>query len=156
MASLWSAPILFVVENNRWAQSTPVQRQFAGDMIRRGEAFGMDAGQIESTDAEVLYNHFAQIIQKVRTTSRPHFEVIHTYRLCHHSKSDDMRPEEEIARFRADEPLPKLRKLLSEDTAADVEAHVWARVEQAFARAAVAPLPDPALLNGGRVSGGKR
>jgi acetoin:2,6-dichlorophenolindophenol oxidoreductase subunit alpha len=155
MASLWSAPILFVVENNRWAQSTPVERELAGDMVRRGEAFGIDAGQIDSTDAEALYEHFAHIIDKVRTTSRPHFEVIHTYRLCHHSKSDDMRPEDEIARFRGDEPLPKLRARLDEETAKAIEARVQIRVEQAFANAAAAPLPDPAHLVK-NASGGRR
>ena len=96
LASLWGAPILFVIENNRWSQSTPIEKQMAGSMVARGQAFGIESGEIESTDAEELYEHFGPIVTKVRQKQRPHLEVIQTYRLCHHSKSDDMRPEEEI------------------------------------------------------------
>src|SRR6266567_1044375 len=46
LASLWSAPILFVIENNRWSQSTPVEKQLAGSMLARGRAFGIDSGEI--------------------------------------------------------------------------------------------------------------
>lgn len=146
MASLWGAPILFVVENNRWAQSTPVERELAGDMVSRGHAFGIDAGEIDSTDAEELFEHFRPIIEKVRATSRPHFEVIHTYRLCHHSKSDDSRPVDEVARFQANEPLPKMRARLSESVASDIEAAALKRVHAAFENAAQAPFPDPAQV----------
>jgi acetoin:2,6-dichlorophenolindophenol oxidoreductase subunit alpha len=142
MASLWGAPVLFVVENNRWAQSTPVELELAGDMVARGAAFGIDAGQIDSTDAEQLYAHFEGLVEKVRREKRPHFEVVHTYRLCHHSKSDDMRPADEIERFRANEPLPKLRARLDAGLADAIEAAVAARVEQAIEWARAQPFPS--------------
>ncbi|CAG0989493.1 partial 2-oxoisovalerate dehydrogenase E1 component, partial [Anaerolineae bacterium] len=126
MASLWSAPILFVVEDNRWAQSTPVERELAGDMVARARAFGIEAGEIATTDAELLHAHFAPIVAKVRETQRPHFEVIHTYRLCHHSKSDDMRPEDEVARRRLDDPLPLLQSRLLPEVAERLEAEAAA------------------------------
>ncbi|MBA2662004.1 MAG: thiamine pyrophosphate-dependent dehydrogenase E1 component subunit alpha [Bradymonadaceae bacterium] len=146
MASLWGAPVVFVVENNRWAQSTPVERELAGDMVARGAAFGIDAGQIDSTDAEELYAHFQVIFEKVRATNRPHFEVIHTYRLCHHSKSDDMRPEDEIARFRANEPLPKLRARLAPAIAQRIDEAVAKRVDDAIVWARAQPFPEPGGL----------
>jgi TPP-dependent pyruvate/acetoin dehydrogenase alpha subunit len=143
MASLWSAPILFVVEDNRWAQSTPVERELAGDMVARGRAFGIEAGEVTSTDAEELYAHFAPIVEEVRATQRPRFEVIHTYRLCHHSKSDDMRPEEEIERHRADDPLPKLRARLRPEVAQAAELEAAERVAAAERWARALPFPDP-------------
>lgn len=151
MASLWSAPILFVVEDNRWAQSTPVEKELAGDMVARGRAFGIDAGEITSTDAEELYAHFEPIVDKVRREQRPHFEVIHTYRLCHHSKSDDKRPEEEIERHRAEEPLPKLRARLTNAVAEAIEAEAQERIAVAERWARALPFPDPRSLEEARV-----
>jgi len=149
LASLWSAPILFVLENNRWSQSTPVEKQLAGSMLARGQAFGIDSGEIESTDAEELYHHFGPIVSKIRQSQRPHLEVIHTYRLCHHSKSDDMRPEEEIERHRQNEPLPKLRARLDHQVVERVELEAAAKVQQAVVWARQQPFPKASTLGVG-------
>jgi len=153
MASLWSAPILFVIENNRWSQSTPVEKQLAGSMLARGQAFGIESGEIESTDAEELYNHFEPILKKVRQEQRPHLEVIHTYRLCHHSKSDDMRPAEEIEHYRQNEPLPKLRSRLKLDVAERSDEEARTKVEQAVAWARQQPFPSASTLGVGAATG---
>ena len=146
LASLWSAPILFVIENNRWSQSTPVEKQVAGSMLARGQAFGIDSGEIESTDAEELYKHFGPIVNKVRQEQRPHLEVVHTYRLCHHSKSDDMRPAEEIERHRQNEPLPKLRSRLNQEVAKRLDDEARTQVEQAVTWARQQPFPSASTL----------
>lgn len=152
MASLWSAPILFVIENNRWSQSTPVEKELAGNILARGQAFHIEAGEIESTDAEELYHYFAPIVNKVRHQQRPHVEVIHTYRLCHHSKSDDMRPAEEIERYRKNEPLPKLRSRLKREVADRLDEQACAKVEQAVCWARQQPFPATSSLNVGASS----
>ena len=146
MASLWSAPVLFVVEDNRWAQSTPVEKEMAGDMVARARAFGIDAGEITSTDAVALYEHFEPLVAQVRESGRPRFEVIHTYRLCHHSKSDDQRPTEEVERYRAGDPIPLLRGMLDEETAARLEAEADSRVRGAERFARERPYPPPEHL----------
>ncbi|RDV36840.1 thiamine pyrophosphate-dependent dehydrogenase E1 component subunit alpha [Bradymonadaceae bacterium TMQ3] len=151
MASLWGAPLLVVLEDNGWAQSTPSHREVAGSMLERARAFGMEAGAIESTDAEAIYTHFEGIIEEVRQSVRPRLEVIHTYRLCHHSRSDDHRPAEEIEARRADDPLPKQRQRVSEERARAIEEAVEARLFEAFeaaeaqAQPAVEQLDDPLL-----------
>lgn len=142
MASLWSAPVLFVIENNRWSQSTPIEKELAGSITGRAAAFGIETGEIESTDAEELYAHFAPIVSGVREHRRPRVEVVHTYRLCHHSKSDDMRPDEEIARYREREPLPILRGRLAPEVAERIEADAARRVEQAVEWARSQPFPN--------------
>ncbi len=146
MASLWSAPILFVVEDNRWAQSTPVEKELSGSMVARGEAFGGASSEITSTDAEEIYGHFEGIVAAVRKTGRPHLGVIHTYRLCHHSKSDDMRPEEEVEARRALDPVPLLRSRLDEERASAIEAAVQKRLEEAFSWALDQPHPAAETL----------
>ena len=154
LASLWSAPVLFVIENNRWSQSTPVEKQLAGSMLDRGPAFGIESGEIESTDAEELYNHFGPIVMKVREEQRPHLEVIHTYRLCHHSKSDDMRPEEEVERHRQNEPLHKVRARLGPEVAERIDQEAASRVQQAVAWARQQPFPEVSTLDMGAVGEG--
>jgi acetoin:2,6-dichlorophenolindophenol oxidoreductase subunit alpha len=155
MASLWGAPILYVLENNRWAQSTPVEKQLAGSMLERGRAFGIDSGEIDSTDAEKLFAHFLPIVEKVRREQRPHFEIVHTYRLCHHSKSDDMRPPDEIERYRRDEPLPKLRKHLTENAASKIESAVGQRIDSALDWARQQPFPKFEAAFGKTAGAGK-
>jgi TPP-dependent pyruvate/acetoin dehydrogenase alpha subunit len=148
MASLWGAPMLFVLENNGWSQSTPVHLQLAGDMVARPRAFGIEAGEIDSTDAEELYAHFGRILDRVRAEQRPHFEVVHTYRLCHHSKSDDARPAEEIERHRLDEPLPKMRARLAPDVVARIDREIETRIDDAVRWASAQPFPAATELDG--------
>ena len=147
MASLWDAPILFVVENNRWAQSSRVSDELAGDMVARGQSFGIDAGEIESYNAAELYEHFEPIIEKVRETQRPHFEVLHTYRLCHHSKSDDQRPKDEVEAHRKNDPLPILERHLEQDVIEEIQQAQLKRVTDAFEWAQAQDPPHPSELD---------
>ena len=50
MASLWRLPVLFVVENNDYAQSTPVELELAGSIPARGAAFGIEVAELDTTD----------------------------------------------------------------------------------------------------------
>jgi TPP-dependent pyruvate/acetoin dehydrogenase alpha subunit len=105
IASLWGIPLLVVVENNGYSQSTPIAANFAGDMRTRFAAFGIPAAVIETTDVLEIDEAAAREIAAVRQTRSPRALIIDTYRLCHHSKSDDNRPEEEIALRWEAEPL---------------------------------------------------
>jgi acetoin:2,6-dichlorophenolindophenol oxidoreductase subunit alpha len=105
IASLWEIPLLVVVENNGYSQSTPIAANFAGDLRARFGAFGIPASVIETTDVLEIDEAAAREIAAVRQTRSPRALIIDTYRLCHHSKSDDNRPEEEIALRWESEPL---------------------------------------------------
>jgi TPP-dependent pyruvate/acetoin dehydrogenase alpha subunit len=105
MASLWKLPLLVVVENNAWSQSTPLAKNFAGDMAARFEAFGIPTTRLESTDVLEIDAEGRRQVGLVRETRSPHAFIIDTYRLCHHSKSDDNRPADEIEARWPYEPL---------------------------------------------------
>ncbi|MBO6937181.1 MAG: thiamine pyrophosphate-dependent dehydrogenase E1 component subunit alpha [Deltaproteobacteria bacterium] len=152
LASLWSAPVLFVIEDNQWAQSTPVEKELAGDMVARGRAFGIRSGEITSTDASEIYAHFADIVASVRETGRPRFEVVHTYRLCHHSKSDDKRPREQVEARRVGDPVPLLARRLDPSVVARLDAEAGRRVTEAEEHARSLPFPDPSTLEDSLVS----
>lgn len=131
MLSLWKVPLLVVVENNRYAQTTPLSLNFAGSFLDRAKAFDISAGDFESNDAEELYQHFGPLVRMVREKTCPHVEIIHTYRLCGHSKGDDYRPKDEVEFWRSKDPLTIMGKRLSQERRKDLERSVDDRISQA-------------------------
>ncbi len=142
MISLWQLPILIVVENNRYAQTTPITMNFAGTFSGRAEAFGLASGEIEADDVIRLKNRFADIIKTVRKQNCPHIEVIHTYRFCSHSKGDDYRPREEIKFWREKDPLKKLEKQMPVELQLKLREQAKVKIEQAVTKAENMPFAN--------------
>ena len=99
IASKWSIPLLIVCENNFYAQSTPQHVNLAGDIRARAEAFGIATGYGNTWDPETLLQQAREAIDYVRTASKPMFFLVDTYRLNAHSKGDDDRDPEDVARY---------------------------------------------------------
>ncbi len=117
LASLLSLPILFVIENNGYAYSTPVQEQFAGgtELWRRAAGYGMEGFALDATDVDASTRLLAAAIAKVRATSRPILIEAHTLRLRGHAAYDtcDYLRAGESDEFFARDPLPKFRAKLA-------------------------------------------
>lgn len=143
MASLWGAPVLFVVEDNRWSQSTAQRFNLAGDIQARAAAFGIETSLLDTTDVEEVYAHCEGLVQSVRQQQRPQLAVLRTYRLCHHSKSDDARPKDEVEARRAFDPIPLQRARITEEAAQQIELQVERRLEESLAWARAQPFPQP-------------
>lgn len=141
LISLWQVPLLVVVENNRYAQTTPLALNFAGSFLGRAKAFGLSAGEVESNDVEELYHRFGRIIHMVRGQSWPHVEIIHTYRLCGHSKGDDHRSPAEIETWRAKDSLKILGQRIIPDRRLELEDQASDRIEKAEAGSRGMPFP---------------
>jgi 2-oxoisovalerate dehydrogenase E1 component len=146
MASLWSAPILFLLEDNGYAQSTPRDLAVAGSMSARPEAFGIETSAIETNDVELLFPLMRSRVRSVRHEGRPLFQIVHTYRLAPHSKGDDHRDESEIAAWRERDPLRILGARLAEADRTALETEVREETERAVAKAMAAPWPDAHAL----------
>ena len=97
LASLWNLPLLVVVEDNAWSQSTPTAANLAGGIAERFSAFDLPVEEIDSTDVLALDAAAGRVVASCRERRGPGVLVIHTYRLCHHSKNDDNRPAAEVA-----------------------------------------------------------
>jgi TPP-dependent pyruvate/acetoin dehydrogenase alpha subunit len=97
IASKWNLPLLFVVENNAYAQTTPTELQHAGEITRRAEPFGINTTVLDVKDVREVRSIATTVIEKVRAESRPELLHLHTYRLGPHSKGDDFRDPAEIA-----------------------------------------------------------
>ena len=105
IASRWGLPLLVVVENNFYAQSTPSHLTLAGRDPDRGAAFGIETAELDTTDVAEVWDAAAEIVPKVRTSGRPFFLVLNTYRYSPHSKGDDNRDPAEIEAARQRDPL---------------------------------------------------
>ena len=139
IAALWRLPLWVVVEDNAWAQSTPLFASFAGSMSARFEAFGLPVRELDTTDVEVIAGAAQEELQILRHTGAPRVLIVHTYRLCHHSKSDDQRPEAEVAaRWRLD-PLLVHADRVDEATRGRIHAEVEAALGEVVAEVRAAP-----------------
>jgi TPP-dependent pyruvate/acetoin dehydrogenase alpha subunit len=138
LASLWQLPLLIVLENNEWAQSTPIRANTAGSLRTRFEAFGIPVHELDTTDVRAIDLAAAQEVAEVRAGC-PRVLLINTYRLCHHSKSDDNRPDEEVAQHWRTEPLAVHRLRLSDVDWRTVDDEVDEALEEVVREARALP-----------------
>ena len=107
IASKWGLPMLIVLENNGYAQSTHQSLTQAGEPCVRAEAFGIQTFHGNTWSPENLVALMGEAIRHVREECRPVFFRIDTYRLMAHSKGDDDRPKDEVEHHWTLDPLIK-------------------------------------------------
>ena len=99
IASLLEIPVLFVVENNKYAQSTPISKNMAGNIENRAKAFNINYYKTNTYNIDYLYKSCEEAITYCRENIKPVLIEIETYRLVPHSKGDDFRDVDEIKSF---------------------------------------------------------
>ena len=106
-------PLLVVCENNKYAQSTPIEYNLAGSIEQRAKAFGIEFRESNTYDDDIsILTEAKNSIEFVRETGKPLFHLVNTYRLKAHSKGDDDRDISEILEF---EKLDILNRLKIQD-----------------------------------------
>jgi pyruvate dehydrogenase E1 component alpha subunit len=133
-AASCAAPVLFFVQNNGWAISTPTRTQARVALARRGEGFGVPGVAVDGNDADACWAATAAALGRIKAGQGPQLIEALTYRLGPHTTSDDpsrYRPAEEEASWMARDPIPRLRAGLEEDGQAD--ADFFAEVDSAAA-----------------------
>ena len=146
LATLWRLPIVFVVENNRYAQSTPIDRHMAGSLVARFAAFGIAALEKDTTDVLEVQSLAQPLLDAARSDAGPQALILHTYRFSAHSKGDDTRDPAEIERYRRNDPLPLHAVRLEASEARRIETEAKAAIEDAFRAAQADVLVDPGDL----------
>ncbi len=143
LASKWQAPILYVLENNRIAQTTPINMSLAGSITARFSAFGIPYCEVESSDVLVLSPLAEKWIRYVRQTQSPAALIIHTHRFGPHSKGDDTRPADLIAELRTRyDPILIQGARLDPNERVQIENLVAAEIQLAFQAALEDPYPE--------------
>ncbi|TGW14669.1 pyruvate dehydrogenase (acetyl-transferring) E1 component subunit alpha [bacterium NHP-B] len=156
MASLWRLPVLYIIENNRYAMGTSVERACANseDLYRRGEPWGIPGQKVNGMDVLEVIEATRSALAQVRT-GQPMLLEMTTYRYRGHSMSDPAlyRTKEEVDNVKTNEdPLLFLKELIltqgqgEEEPLKTIEKEVKEIVLDAVAFAKEAPLPDDAAL----------
>ncbi len=137
-------PLLIVVEDNHYSQSTAQHETLAGSIAGRAAAFGIPAATGSTEAGEPLMDMMHEAAAVARE-SGPHMVIVDTYRLAAHSKSDDDRDPVEIAQAEARDPLARLIAG-GEPWVLDLRMRARERVDRAIAAAeASAPAQDLGL-----------
>ena len=155
LAQLWKVPAVFVLEDNKWAESTPEkQHSPIRDLSKRAEAFGMIASKVDGQDVEEVYKGAKKALDHARSGKGPVLLHCDTYRLHGHYIGDPQvyRSKEEQQDVREHhDPLTDLRAKLeiSDEEFADMDAEVQEVVEASveFAKKGTDPKPEDALKN---------
>ncbi len=147
LAALWQAPILFVVENNHIAQTTPVELALAGSISARFAAFDIPAHELDTSDVMEIFPIASALLEQARAQSAPRALILHTWRFGPHSKGDDTRPADVIARLRQSrDPLTLHGARLSQSEKEAIEAQAEEEIQRAFQQALADPYPTAADL----------
>jgi 2-oxoisovalerate dehydrogenase E1 component len=152
MASLWDAPVLFVVENNQIAQTTPVELVLAGEMAARFSAFDIPVSELDSSDVLEITSLAGDALADIRENGGPRAMILNTCRFGPHSKGDDTRDPDVIAAFqRQRDPVVIHAPRVDTASRAAIESEVNSEVEAAFEQALADPFPaasDPWIEDG--------
>jgi TPP-dependent pyruvate/acetoin dehydrogenase alpha subunit len=146
IASLWKVPVLFVVENNGYAQTTPLSANFSGDFTLRFKAFDLDIEELDTTDVISIREAANSIVASMRETGGPRAILLHTYRLSPHSKGDDVRDPAEIEHHRQFDPIRVMRARLADGEYDNILAAARVEINHAFEEAESDAWPEPAAL----------
>ncbi|WP_342152216.1 pyruvate dehydrogenase (acetyl-transferring) E1 component subunit alpha [Methylorubrum sp. SB2] len=118
MAALWKLPVVYVVENNRYAMGTSVARASAQtDFSKRGLSFGIPGEQVDGMDVRTVREAASRAIQHARSGEGPYILEMQTYRYRGHSMSDPAkyRTKDEVSKMRDEQdPIEMVRKRLIE------------------------------------------
>jgi len=142
-----------VCENNFYGEFTPMATVTAGaDIAARAGAYGMPSAVVDGNDMLAVYAAACEAVERARGGGGPTLLECQTYRHYGHSKSDpaQYRPQEEVERWLARDPLTIARARLLEDgmpeeQIAAAEESARALIEQAVRSAQESPYPDPEL-----------
>ena len=87
MAALWQLPILYVCENNQYGEYTPFSKVTAGEVEKRGEAFGIPSAKVDGMDVLKVYEISFEAVRRARASGGPSFLTFETYRYSGDRKS---------------------------------------------------------------------
>ena len=157
MASIWKLPIIFVCENNFFAESTPQWYASASDTIaERAQAYDMPGVRVDGKDLMAVYEVSAEFIERARRGEGPALIECVTYRNYGHFEGDEQKyknKEEGLEKNLADsDPLNVFREyaiehgLLSEEELDEIRAQSEADIEVAVEFAKTSPEPSPEAL----------
>jgi pyruvate dehydrogenase E1 component alpha subunit len=155
MAALWKLPIIFVVENNKWAIGMAHERATSQpEIYRKASVFGLPGIEVDGMDVLAVHSVAQEAVARARAGEGPTLIECLTYRFRGHSLADpdELRSKDEKELWFARDPLKKFatylieQELASQEELKAIEKRIQGVVEEAVQFALESPEPDPADL----------
>ena len=155
LAGVRGLPIVYIIDNNQYAYSTPNSLSFACEHLAdRGPAYGFEGIVVDGTDVLTVLREAQRAIERAREGGGPTLLELVTLRMEGHAVHDDAGyvPRELLAEFAAKDPLDRFRNWLEEveevgeSELGALEDDVAAWIDAGVAEAEASPMPDPATL----------
>ena len=156
MAKLWDLPVIYIIENNKYAMGTSIERSSSTtDLSQRGASFDIPGEQVDGMDVRAVKAAGDKAVKRAREGKGPYILEMLTYRYRCHSMSDPAkyRTKEEVQKMRTEhDPIEQVRKrmldnkLADEDELKQIDKDVRAIVNEAAEYAQNTPEPDVSEL----------
>jgi TPP-dependent pyruvate/acetoin dehydrogenase alpha subunit len=155
-AGVQKLPIVYVIQNNLWAESLPLSLTTPlQDLSHRADAYGFPGVTLDGNDVIAVWNATRTALDRARSGEGPTLLEMKTYRWFGHSDIDpaDYRSEDEVEEWMERDPLPRYvawllaNEVLDAEELEEIREHVRQEVEQAieFAESSARPEPDAFL-----------
>jgi 2-oxoisovalerate dehydrogenase E1 component len=150
LAAVWKLPVLFVVENNQWALSTPAHEQYAcRDLAERGVGYGMPGEVVDGNDLLAVRDAVRAAAERARRGDGPTLLEFKTFRMRGHEEASptDYVPKQQLEAWAAQDPVRRYeavlveRGLLGEAEIAAIRAAYKTRIDALADEALAAPEP---------------
>jgi TPP-dependent pyruvate/acetoin dehydrogenase alpha subunit len=150
-AGIHRLPVVFILENNQFAYSTPNELEFAADPVERASTYGFPGKKVDGNDVEVVFEASREAVERARRGEGPTLIECETMRMHGHGAHDDMRyvPEGMHEEWARRDPIERYGERLVSDHGFDpaeierIREEVKAYVEECAQKALASPMPDP-------------
>ena len=155
MAMMWKLPVIYIIENNKYAMGTSVERTSnVTELYKIGLSYDMPGEAVDGMDVEAVHHAIAKAAKHCRDGKGPYLLEMETYRFKGHSMSDPRkyRTKDEEAEYQDNDPIQKvLNTIKTKKYATDKEldkfhAKVKKQIEDAIKFAEESPLPEPEAM----------
>jgi pyruvate dehydrogenase E1 component alpha subunit len=156
-AGIHRLPVVFVLENNKFAYSTPTELEYAVDPVERAEGYGLRGVSVDGNDVEAVFEAAREAAERARSGPEPTLIECHTMRMHGHGAHDDMRyvPEGMLEEWSRRDPIERYERRLAEEHGFDsaelqaIRKQAEREVAEAAEKALASPMPEPELATEG-------
>jgi len=156
-AGIHRLPAVFVLENNKFAYSTPQELEYAVDPVERAEGYGFPGVSVDGNDVEAVFESARAAVEGAREGGGPTLIECHTMRMHGHGAHDDMSyvPDELLGEWERRDPIDRYAKRLLEEFGFDqgevdsIRTEVEQLVAECTEKALASPMPEPEAATDG-------
>ncbi len=155
LAATWKIPVIYIIENNKYAMGTSVERTSnVTELYKLGLSYDIPGEAVDGMDVEAVHNAIEKAAKHCRAGKGPYLLEMETYRFKGHSMSDPRkyRTKEEEAEYQDDDPILKVLNVIKKNKYATqkqldaIDAKIKKEIEDAIQFAEDSPFPEPEAL----------